>query len=216
MAILFLYLNALNLSKNHNVLSKGEQKITLFFGISATGLTTLILLLEAKDWTSFYWSVQALIILIIALKRNLLELRFVAYIIGVLTLGKLLAVDSNLRGLIIDDITGSIRFIMYVVAIIIFYLSGIYCNKYKGSFNEKRVAVAGYFIAATLLTTVLLALEFDKEYTSIAWALQAIVLLVVGFGFKKEKLFRQMGMVVFAIAIVKVFLIDFQELEVFF
>ena len=227
-AIISFYLCSVLLYKNKNVLKKEENNFASIFGINnaslsvaavfgviATILTTVMLFLEGKDWSSLWWALQTFAILVVGVVLNNQELRYSSYALGGITTLKLVVYDWALREFQFNDIVGSIRLIVYLSAIVIFYISARICNNKIINKREKAFATIGYDVVATLLATVLLALEFKKDWTSVAWAVFAIGLLVVGFG-SKNRTFRLLGILLFAITILKVFIIDFRDLELFF
>jgi hypothetical protein len=72
-----------------------------------------------------------------------------------------------------------------------------------------------YFVGGVVLVTVLLMAELQDGAISAAWAVEAIVLIVIGFRVELS-LVRRVGIILFLITIVKVFVLDVAGLEPLF
>ena len=72
-----------------------------------------------------------------------------------------------------------------------------------------------YFVGGIVLVTVLLMIELQDGAISAAWAVEAIILIIVGFQVKLS-LVRRIGIILFLITIVKVFVFDLAGLETLF
>src|SRR3989344_432228 len=125
----------------------------------------------------------------------------------------------------LSNILNSTRLFVFASAIIIFYVIAYLYYKNKDSLEKYKSYIiyvnAAYAIAATLLTTIIiwleiwdtsLALNAKKLWTSLAFILQAIIILDFGFS-AKIKLFRLLGLILFGLSIAKVFLYDLSNLE---
>jgi uncharacterized membrane protein len=83
-------------------------------------------------------------------------------------------------------------------------------NKDKTGYESKFWEY--YFVGGTLLTSILIFYELRGGLISVGWAIQAIALLIVGFRFSLSFV-RKLGLCLFAITIVRVFIFDLAKLD---
>jgi len=207
------------------------KKISPYFNTSLVlcfGYLALAVPLQFNEaYVSISWAALTLILVILAfrLKENII--RISSSVLGAITLARLIFYDSwALSSFNASSIFDSTRLFSFLAAIIIFYaISGLYYrNRDKfANFENSTVAyvTAAYSIAATALTTVIMWLEIwdlgasineKKLWTSLAFVIQAI--LILGFGFMRQiRLFRLLGLILFGLAIFKVFIYDLSNLE---
>jgi len=76
----------------------------------------------------------------------------------------------------------------------------------------ERWAQQGYALVASLVLTVLFKMEIDRHWVSVAWALEGLGLISVGFGLR-DKLFRWCGLGVFALLVLKILFVDLAGAE---
>lgn len=220
LAVLYLTLSYLAYSKK--MVYYFNTYLVLCFGYLALAIP----LQFNREWITISWAVLTLILVLLSfrLKENVINIA--SSILGLLTFGRVLIYDSwKLKPIDFANIINSTRLFAFVATIVIFYIIAYLYNKNKNSFsNYKNYLLyvnAFYAVAATISTTIIIWIEIwdtnitlnaKKLWTSLSFVIQAIVIL--GFGFSaKIKLFRIMGLILFGLAIIKVFLYDLSNLE---
>jgi uncharacterized membrane protein len=188
--------------KSQSQLSKGERAFVpaIYSGI-ATALTILITFME---FDSPYTSI-VLAILTLALcfasrgteTRLLFQSAFVAIILGIVTLTH--SIWSNT----------STTVVVYLIAIVTYFL--IYGYLEFQDIDGKEI----FSWAAIVMAAILVAIETQDFWMSMGWSIIAIIALIVGFSFKKSY-FRQPGILLFVLVILKTFLYDTRNLETVF
>ncbi|MFH1587662.1 MAG: DUF2339 domain-containing protein, partial [Candidatus Diapherotrites archaeon] len=152
-----------------------------------------------------------------------------AGIAGLLTFVKIGIWDAfTLAKFDLFNLLGSERVIVMALAIIAFYAIYVWLSNNKNLFGKYAEAVNWaqnlFAVGATALTTVLATSEiFATDWSqswqqtgiSVAWIVQAIIMLFLGFVFR-IRLFRIMGVLLFLLSIIKVFLIDLAGLDVLY
>lgn len=207
-----------------------QRKISHYFNtfiILCFGYLALTIPLQFnQEWITISWSVLTLILVVLSFRLKENSIRISSSVVGAVTLFRVLIFDSrNLNAINLSDIIKSTRLFAFLSVIITFYIIAHLYYKKKDDFvgYEQYVMYinAAYAIAATLLVTLIIWLEIwdtsitlnaKKLWTSLAFILQAIAALSFGFS-AKIKLFRIMGLVLFGLAILKVFLYDLSNLE---
>ena len=179
-----------------------------------------------REWITISWAVLTLVLVLLSFRLKENVIRIASSAVGLITLARVLFYDTwQLKAIDLNNFINSTRLFAFAAAILIFYIIAYLYYKNKDEFEDYESYIvyvnAAYAIAATVLTTVIiwveiwdtkLALNAKKLWTSLAFILQAIAIL--GFGFSaKIKLFRVMGLILFGLAILKVFLYDLSNLE---
>lgn len=206
---------------------KKESHYFNTFIILCFGYLTLTIPLQFnQEWITISWSVLTLILVMLSFRLKENAIRISSSIVGGITLFRVLFFDSrNLNPVDLSNILSSTRLFAFLSVIIIFYIIAYLYYKNKANFVDYKQYVmyvnAAYAIAATLLITIIIWLEIwdtnialnaKKLWTSLAFILQAIIVLSFGFS-AKIKLFRIMGLLLFGLSILKVFLYDLSNLE---
>ncbi len=189
-----------------------ESKFWEYYLIGGVLLTTLILLLELNDgWITIAWAIEGFILLLLGFRYNE-RIRVLANIVGIITLAKILFIDTGLRGFDIDALFKSMRFFVFLITIITFYASSAmyFKNKDKPEYEGKYWQY--YLIGGVLLTSLLLMLELKGGLISAAWAIEAIAILIAGFRYELSFV-RKVGIGLLLLTIVKVFIFDLAGLE---
>ncbi|MEK6983507.1 MAG: DUF2339 domain-containing protein [Nanoarchaeota archaeon] len=207
-----------------------QRKVSHYFNtfiILCFGYLTLTIPLQFnQEWITISWSVLTLILVMLSFRLKENSIRISSSIVGGITLFRVLFFDSwKLNPFNLSNILSSTRFFAFLSVIIIFYVIAYLYYKNKDDFVDYsqyiRYINATYAIAATLLVAVIIWLEIwdtkmalnaKKLWTSLAFILQAIIVLSFGFS-AKIKLFRIMGLLLFGLSILKVFLYDLSNLE---
>ena len=189
-------------------------------------LTLTVPLQFNREWVTISWVVLTLILVILSFKLKEDVIRISSTIVGAITLARVLFYDSwTLKPIDFSNFLSSTRLFAFLSAIIVFYIIAYLYYKNKDEFDGYDTYIiyinAAYAIAATALVAVIIWLEISGSHLSanqqdlwisIGIVLQAI--FVLGFGFARRiKLFRMMGLILFGMSIVKVFLYDLRYLE---
>ncbi len=209
--IIIFYAISVIYFKNKDKIESESKFWEYYFG-GGTLLTTVLLMLELKaEWVTIAWALEGFILLLIGFRYSE-RIRMFGNIVGIITISKALIFDTRLSAFNIQSITESSRFFALLIPIIIFYaISVIYFkNKDKTEYESKFWEY--YFGGGTLLTTVLFMLELKGGLISAAWTIQAIAILITGFRYRLSFV-RKLGLGLFSITIVKVFIFDFAGLE---
>lgn len=144
--------------------------------------------------------------------------RFGSHLLAAGLVVKLLVVDATeLQPGDIGDIVGSLtgRPAAFAAAVGGFYLLAWTLSRldlHSAERNERVTVAGGYAVAATALAVIGMALELSGVGVSVAWTLFAFALLAVGFVAAVRGV-RLLGIAVFALATVKVFLYDTRDLD---
>ncbi|MBS3114405.1 DUF2339 domain-containing protein [Candidatus Woesearchaeota archaeon] len=207
-----------------------QKKVSHYFNTSIVlcfGYLALAVPLQFnREWITISWAVLTLVLVLLSFRLKENVIRIASSAVGLITLARVLFYDTwQLKAIDLNNFINSTRLFAFAAAILIFYIIAYLYYKNKDEFEDYESYIvyvnAAYAIAATVLTTVIiwveiwdtkLALNAKKLWTSLAFILQAIAIL--GFGFSaKIKLFRVMGLILFGLAILKVFLYDLSNLE---
>lgn len=195
---------------------KKEEEKYAYLALVSSGIFVLWLLafLEAIKWAALYWSIIALGTLIYGYWRDAKYFRLFAYIIFSTMMLKLIAFDIEAQGFTSSDFWQSTRVILYVGCSVILlaaaYLSRRASIEFKSKDDKQMADIAD--IGFAIIIFILLFKEFSEKTISVAWGIEGIVLLLLGF-ILKNRVFRLSGIVVLAVVILKVFLYDLRGLE---
>jgi len=210
-SIITFYSSSAMYFKNKNK-TESESRSWEYYLIGGVFLTTLILLLELSGgWITIAWALEGFILLLIGFRYNE-RIRVLANIVGIITIGKIIFMDTGLRGFDIDNLFNSMRFFVFLVAIITFYSSSAMYFKNKEKTEPEGKYWQYYFIGGVLLTSLLLMFELKGGLISAAWAIEAIVILIAGFRYQLSFV-RKTGIGLLILTIVKVFIFDLSGLE---
>jgi uncharacterized membrane protein len=157
------------------------------------------------------WAILLVVLLWAGVRRNDADLRWQSYGLAVLVFVRSWATNfyspESLAGMPGRVATG-------VLAIAALYAAEFLApdRVAAGASRVDRHARAGFAFLATALLTLLLAYEVSGNVLTVAWGLEGVLLLAVGF-VAKERMLRLLGLVVLLGCILKVFLYDLRELE---
>jgi len=211
MAIVYLILTYLSSSLQL------KKLLTTHLVLIVLYLTLTIPIQLNNDYVTIAWAVEGLLLLYLAFKLPSVPLRYLGYSVGVIVISKTLFIDSwFLKSFSFDNIIGSTRFFSYLVAIVTIYLSIILLeihNKQLKSWEENVSKI--YYFSFVLLITVIIALELNELWISVAWGIEALIILIIGFALKtKER--RLVGIGLLGLVIFKVFFMDLRDLDTLF
>jgi uncharacterized membrane protein len=180
-----------------------ESKFWVYYFGGATLLTTLVLMLELNDgWITIAWALEGFILMLIGFRYSE-RIRMFGNIVGIITLIKILFFDSGLHGF---NINNRIEFFSFLIPIIIFYAISIIYFKSKDKTGYESKFWEYYFGGATLLTTLLLMYVLSDEWITIAWALEGMILLLIGFRYSER--IRMFGNIAGIITSIKMLIFD--------
>ncbi len=159
------------------------------------------------EYVTLVWIIEALILLVLGIHINNKFLRIFSNIIAGMLIVKILFIDSW-------QLEGLTRLAVFLAGILMFYAGAIMYHKKTRMLEKYELPIELiYIICGTVITTVMLAVELKYEFIaakgwiSAAWSVQAILLLLIGFYYKYKAL-RILGLILFVVTIVKVFLFD--------
>lgn len=192
-------------------LYREDHKIPCTYLAPAYIALGIALQIDSKLMTIF-WALETLVLFVLSTKFNIKEFRIVGYVVAGVTAFKTIFIDSwTLEKFDILNLLGSTRLISAIVTVACFYIIAYLLKR----FNEDRTDEIFHNIfswVATGISFLLVALELKQYWISIGWSLIALTILTFGFTFKDKQL-RLQGIVLFFIAILKVFAFDSQNFE---
>lgn len=185
-----------------------NQYLTAFY------ITMTILLLVNKELITIIWIFEAALLTLLSLKLKNNHIKYSSYAVALFCMIKLLCYDSwALREFEWANIIDSTRFLSFIFAILIFYALYAYLKlNIKHLSTHEKIVPTIYLYAGTFFSAVLILLEIKDIWMSVAWAVLALVINIIGFRYKNRHL-RIQGIVIFAITVLKVFLYDTRELD---
>jgi uncharacterized membrane protein len=189
-----------------------KELFAIYLTLCTTFITIAIPVQFNYQWITFAWAIEGFVLLLMGFRYNAPGLRVFGNIVGIIALVKTLFIDTGLGAFDIDNIFKSTRFFAYLITIITFYASSAiyFKNKDKPEYESKFWEY--YLTGGVLLTTLILALELNDGWITIAWALEGFVLLAIGFRYNAS--IRALGNIAGIITIVKTVFIDIR-LEAF-
>ncbi|MBZ0095613.1 MAG: DUF2339 domain-containing protein [Sulfuricella sp.] len=170
------------------------------------------------------WAILGLALLYFGLRQNSRDLRWQSYVLAAATFFRCWAtnftIPESLAGLSIRLFTGAV------------VIASLYAAQFISPRHPEEVQLAGqglkrwlgwidlnarsvFAVLASVLLAALLYYEVSARFLTIAWALEGVILLAVGFP-ARERILRLSGLVLLLACIVKVFAYDLRELETLF
>ncbi len=204
--------------------NKSNAYFNTFLILCFTFLTLMVPLQFNQSWITISWAVLTFALVWLSFKLEENTVRISSSILGILTFGKLLFYDSHqLHAFDVNSLASSTRLISFAFGIVVFYIIAGYYHQNKSKFDDYetyiRYVTGGYVLCATILLTTILFLEINdlaqtskNLWISLALVFQAILTLVVGF-FRNVKFIRILGLILFGLAILKVFIYDLSSLQ---
>jgi len=202
-----------------------EKKLAhLYFYVPALLAVILIRFEFGRGLAVVGWALLALGLLYYGLRNNNRDLRWQSYVISTLTFFRCWATNFYITEFF-WALPGRI-----VTAIIV--ITSLFAAAFLSPRQPEQVPVEGNVLrrwaiqfdlharsALALLAIILLSAflfyEVPARFLTEAWALEGILLLVLGFPLR-ERVLRLSGLVLLLICILKVFLYDFRELDAVF
>ncbi|MDO8434893.1 MAG: DUF2339 domain-containing protein [Candidatus Binatus sp.] len=195
-----------------------------FLYAAALLVTTLIWYEVAPAYVVDVWAVFGLILLILGARFSIRQLRIQSYLIALVVFERCWQVNFDLTGLLTRAI--SIRVATASIAIACLYLSQLISPRESTEppptpranpleetlWYVENYARPAFSILATAMLTMLFYCEVSGNLLTVAWAFEAVVLLIGGFAMR-ERVLRLSGLLLFFVAVFKVFVYDLRELE---
>lgn len=210
----------------------------IFLGLGLTSLTLAIPIQLKQSWITIGWAVEAVILSWVGFRLNSHKTRWAALIIASLVAVRLLFYDSQLSVALAKDFTFFLNkrgFAFLVGSIAIFVMAFLY-SRYKLMLSDFELKlIAGLVVAANLLILFFFTTEISQYYEirylvvtdyfqhrdlrsrqqlliSALWGIYSIVLVTIGI-VRKFQPIRLLAILLFAVTILKVFLVDLQEMD---
>ena len=204
-----------------------DRTLNIFLpGLSVAFLTAAIAIEFSGPWVSAWWLVEALVLYVVASKassRGYQVMGVVVYILGLLKLLQYIFTYVQPAGYVVF-FNGP--FVMLCMAIAVAYAIAFVYYRYGSISDEIRTrGISAFVIIANVLTVYALTNQINAYYSlqagsaisaislgssqnsatavSIAWALYAALLTVIGFA-KKYAVVRRIGLALFIITACKV------------
>ncbi len=188
------------------LIKNAKELFAIYLTLCTTFITIAIPVQLNYQWITVAWAIEGFVLLIMGFRYNALGLRVFANIVGIIVLVKTLFIDTGLGAFDIDNILKSTRFFAFLISIITFYASSAmyFKNKDKPEYESKFWEY--YLIGGVLLTTVILMLELNDGWITIAWAIEGFILLLIGFRYNER--IRVLANIVGIITLVKILFMD--------
>jgi|GEM_PF-3593183 len=186
-----------------------------FYSWSATSLLALIVLIESFGptcWTTIWWSLISLGLLLFGYISDKSSLKLQASALTIITALKLFVYDSTLTEFHFNSLATSHRFIAYAFGIILLYFSAIFLSQIKTKTDFEITLTRAYSWLGSSALSLLIVLEIQDYWISIGWAIFSALLLLIGFSVRNRDL-RYQGLILIGLTILKVFLYDTRELD---
>ncbi|MCK5283133.1 MAG: DUF2339 domain-containing protein [Nanoarchaeota archaeon] len=222
LALAIFYLIAAYIAYN----KENKYLFNTFVLLCVSYLALAVPLQLGQGWVTIFWAIEALLLLLLSFRLKEDVLRVFSTIVAGAASFRLLVYDSwALAKFDLYNLIGSTRFFSFIIVIIILYTVSYIYARNKNLFDNydtymKYIAI-GLSIAATFLTTVIFTIEIMQSsgigdmkqmWISVAWIIQALIILVYGFTSSK-RVARIIGIVIFFISIFKIFLFDLSMLD---
>ncbi len=194
-------------------LSKEKLAVTHLY-LAILFITLAVPVQLNKEWITIIWALETVILTLLSFKLKMSTLRYSSYAVGAVTAFKTLLIDSwRLKEFDIAHLSDSTRFFSFLATITAFYFVTWHLAKNKKDMPESEsLADEVYSWAGIVMAFFLILLEMKEFWISVGWTALAATVLFLGF-YLNRKQFRIQGIVIFCIAVFKVFLYDTRELD---
>jgi hypothetical protein len=195
------------------------------FAVLASVLLAALLYYEiSARFLTIAWALEGVTLLIISILVGERALRLQGYVLAVVTFFRCWAIDFYIH----ESFTGlSLRLVIGAVVIASLYVFHFLSPRHSGKAqlaDQEFQSWIDWFeanarlvfaVLASVLLAALLYYEISARFLTIAWALEGVILLAVGFP-ARERTLRLSGLALLMACIVKVFAYDLRELETLF
>jgi hypothetical protein len=191
-----------------------ERFLVRWYPWVPVALAALLVNVEVRpEFVAPAWIVLAVALLLFGLRRRIDDLRAQGYLLSVAAAGICWAVNFIEPGWHDATAAGIVVIALCFAAQLMSPRPGeapITASVFVGWLD--RHARMGYALAGTVLLTALLYCEASSRALTVAWSVEAAAILVFGF-VAHERALRLSGLVLLAVCIVKLFAMDFRELD---
>jgi hypothetical protein len=191
-----------------------ERFLVLWYPWVPAVLAAALVSREARpEFIAPGWVVLAVALLLAGLRRRIDDLRLQGYLLSLAAFGMCWATNFNEPGWHDSTAAGIVVIALCFVAQLFSLRPGaapITGNEFVGWLD--RHARMGYALLGTVLLTALLYCEASARALTVAWSIEAAGILVFGF-VAHERALRLSGLILLAVCIVKLFAMDFRELD---
>jgi len=178
-----------------------------------------------RAYTVIGWSVLMLALLLLGHRSNDRDFRFQSYILAIL-----IFVRSWATNLILDGSTFGIpdRFLTTIPAIGALLTAALFCHWKEKARKDQlpaewpvrikqaiKSAPVLYSVLAPALTSIFLFYEVPANFLTLAWGVEALVVLALGF-LLPERVFRWYGLGLLLVCVIKLFALDLADVETFY
>jgi predicted membrane protein DUF2339 len=204
--------------RDSEVSSRERNAARLYLYAAAIGAVVLSRFELGRVVTVIGWAVIALALYTIGARRNNADLRWQSYAITLLTFWRCwntnFYIPESLAGLPGRVLTGS-------VVVAAFYAAQFIAPRPESATEQRtlnifmrldRHARVFFALLASTLLAVMLYYQVSGGLLTVAWTVQAMAMLVAGFPLRDRPL-RLIGLLLFLVCILKVFLWDLRRLE---
>lgn len=189
------------------------------FFIICIALVTIAIPVQLEHyWIAIAWAIEGALLVRSGVNVDVRGLRVIGYVALGLSVINTLAWGSGLRT--------AERLLSYAASIGALYVSAYVLSQDPQKDEWKRYAIGALTVTATLLLTILLAVEIwdadgifqtasrnTRHVTlSILWALEAVACIAIGFAGRSQS-FRILGAGLFGVTVLKILVVDLDSLN---
>lgn len=205
-----------------------ERQLDVVYSYAGAALLVLLARFEfGRAYTVMAWAPLMLIWLVWGVERGERDFRFQSYILGVLAFSRSWATNVYLTGSFYGVPE---RYATTVPMIAAFLVAALYCIRRRDSYVDagfydraKRrsqkllggldvYSRALFAVLGPALIAILLFHEVSGNVLTMAWSLEAFLVLALGF-VVVERSFRLFGLALLAVCLIKLLVIDLREVE---
>lgn len=191
--------------------SSDKGLIASYVGLACFFVAIAIPIQFNKEWVTIGWAFESLALLWIGFSMKSPAVRKYGLAMGLLAIARSIIFHYP-NTMHAQPFIGQDALIRLFVVISVFLGAHLY-RKNAGQTEgmERRMAVS-LIVLANILLVLHLSKEVDSFYTSIVWILYAFALVAVGVN-RKFRALRIMALVLFGMAVLKIFFVDLSFLE---
>jgi uncharacterized membrane protein len=210
----------------------------VLLGLGMTCLTLAIPIQLKQNWITIGWAVEALVLSWVGFRMENGKTRQAAVVVAALVVFRLLVFDTPFRPGLAKDfrfLFNQRAFTFLISVLAMFAMAYLYVRNREKLQRLERWLIAGLVVVANLLILFFLTTEitssFEVSYSkaseygtrrdirsrmqlaiSALWGFYSIVLVTIGI-VRKFQPIRLLAIVLFGVTILKVFILDLQEME---
>lgn len=192
-------------------ISAAEKTLARLYLYAPAILTLALMRFElGRTVTVVGWAVFGLVLYRIGMLRQLVDLRWQSLAIAALAFWRSWSTNFYIAGSL-AGIGG--RVLTGAAVILAFYVAQLLSPRdpREAGFFDRHARTI-YSLLASVLLAVLLFYEVSGGMLTLAWGVEAVALLAIGFPLR-DRLQRLTGLFLFLVCVLKLFLYDFRQLE---